>query len=285
MKRIKRGHFFAAIAMVAFGPVAGSCSKDDVTDPSAEGTGNAVVTGTVAATNGMVETLVKAFTSGVSASAFAAGGQGEFTAQTDIPSFYPCGTDGDVTYTESGSNFTAELDNCADEDVIIDGTLEGTLTELTCNNGVNSYQLPATMDAVFNGTVDVDGAVNTFSNFGMDITNIVYGSTCTDLIGGSFTAALTGNMSNDVLGIDFGSTLTIAMTDIQDLQVTYTIDGTITVDSPCQDGALTITTLSSITSFEGEACPASGIVEYAGDFGTAEVTFDGSCEFGLCKKG
>jgi hypothetical protein len=270
----------------------GDDDDDKKGDPLPAGTGNLVVTPSAEIALAVMNALLtppggggKPSTSGI-------------TTQTTLGD-KNCGTSGSVDYSETGSDFTATFNACKDENVVINGTATGTVSgSFLCD----SEDLPTGMTGTFNGTADVtvdsEDITFTFTNFGVAASGITYGPSC-DLNGGSFTAVLTGDISGEVLGEDFGidfgaGSLTVDVTSIIDndgisgngfgRDVTMTVDGTVTVDSFCKKGTVTIATVLPITTSQPNVCPISGVVDYTGDFGTDTVDFGvEGCDYAACE--
>lgn len=279
---------FASLMVIGF--LFSGCSEDDVkdiiasqADPVPGATANLVITMAPEAMLGMMTALLPP-----------SGGLGPtgFTALSTLRD-KNCGTAGNVVYDEVGNDFTATITECADENVVINGTATGTIgPTVTCG----LEELPTSMDSTFNGTVVVDGETLVFTDFGVNATGITYGPDC-DLVGGSFLAALTGNVSGTISGatldIDFGtSSLDVDVTSIVDPTglgdgaervVTMTINGTMTVKTPCKNGSLTIATITPLKTEQPNVCPVSGEITISGDFGdTITQTFNGSCDLVAC---
>ena len=204
-----------------------------------------------------------------------------------------CGSGGSVTFSDiTDTTFAATINECADENVVINGAASGTFGPLL------QCDLPSTMSAVFNGTVDVDGQVLTFTNFGVNATAISYGPDCDlDGEGASVTAILTGAVSGEfsglTLGFDYGTVgLTVDATSILDMdnikgnglarEVIMTLNGTVAIDTPCQAGNLTITTDIALKTVQPSVCPVEGQITVSGDFGSDTVVFNGDCDRAAC---
>ena len=274
--------------------VIGSCGLDDdvidkALDPVAEGTGNIALTTASEVTMGVMNALLS--TSGAIGKPTAS----NLTAQTTLRD-KNCGMGGSVDYEESGGTFTASFLDCMDENIVINGDATGTVSGSFLCDGED---LPTTLTGTFNGDVLVDvggeDVVFDFDQFGVAATNISYGGGC-DLVGGTFNATLTGKMSGllagETLVLDFGSgSLDVDVISIIDptglgdgvsRTVTMNLNGTITIDSPCEKGSLTISATNVMTA-QPNVCPFSGAASYSGDFGSASLNFDGSCDFVACE--
>ena len=284
------GHKNKALAAVmVLGILMGGCGLGDDDDDdnglpggglesSAPATGTALVVGTVEASEVFINTLLSLFEP--PAPKPSASGQKAAITPQQLPPVVDCGSGGDITITPvSATEFTAVANNCADEDfvlvdLIIDGSYTGVLDPICF--------LPTDISGTVNGTMTIDGVDTTLTNFGADVTNIVYGPQC-DLIDGSFSVDLTGSLENDLVELDFGtSTLSLLVIDIQDLFTTFSVDGDLTVGTECDSGSVMLTTDIPITVFEDDTCPATGQVTMTGDFGTEVLTFDGSCDLLVC---
>ena len=288
------GHKNKALAAVmVLGILMGGCGlgddddDDDVLDPVPGATGNLVITAVPDIVLGLMNALLPA--PGMAKPS--AAGITVLSALDDKV----CGAGpGNVDFTPDNpdSDFTATITDCTDENVVINGdVMNGMIGGLdpTCD-------LPTSMSGDFTGTVDVDGSVFTFTDFGVAATGIDYGSGC-DLDGNaSFTATLTGKVENSDLDldIDFGNSLVVDVLDIVDTdgipgngmgrEVTMTIDGTMEkLDTLCKSGMLTITTMQNLMTSQPNVCPVSGQVLIEGAFGTETVTYDGTCDFLACE--
>ena len=293
MDRTRKKRTFAFLMIGTLSFVVGSCgladdSKDKALDPVAEGTGNIALTTASEVALGVMDIL--ASTTG----SFAKPASGNLTALTTLRD-KECGNGGTMIYSEnqSAGTFDATFLECGDENVVIEGSATGTIgSEVVCGVEV----LPTAMTGTFDGTVTVEGEDFNFDGFTVAATNIMYGPDC-DLDGGSFDAVLTGAINGEVagesFGIDFGTgSLNIDVTSIIDTngvqgdgfgrQATMNINGTITIDSPCEKGSLTISATDIMTA-QPNVCPFSGSADYSGAHGNASVVFDGSCDFIACE--
>jgi hypothetical protein len=293
----------ALAAVMVFGILISGCGLADDDDdkkgsPVPGATGNLVVTPSAEIALAVMNALLTPPGGGGKPSASG------ITAQTTLGD-KNCGSGGTVDFTpdQPTDMFTATFTNCMDENVEVNGTATGTVSgSVMCD----SEDLPTAMTGTFNGdaTVDVGGddMVFDFENLGVAATNITYGPGC-DLDGGSFTATLTGKISSELpidlpgldedISIDFGSgSLVVDVLSIVDTNgiqgdgigrdVTMTVDGTATVNSPCKKGMVTIATTQNIMTSQPNVCPSSGVVDYTGAFGMDTVTFDGSCDYVAC---
>ena len=283
---------FASLVVVGF--LFSGCSEDDVkdlvagqTNPVPGPTANLVTSMVPEAMLGVVTAILPGGT-GI--------GAASLSAQI-LPLDKACGNGGSVVFTGlTDAGFTsAAITNCADENgnIVVNGTATGTFGGIdgTCD-------LPTSMNATFDGTAVVEGNTLTFTNFGVNATSISYGPDCDlDGTGAAIAAALTGTITGSVSGADLtialGSTLNVDVTSIIDTdnikgnglgrEVTMSIDGTITVDTPCQSGSLVITTIMPLKTAQPKVCPVEGIIDVAGSFGAImwDYSTDG-CSLAAC---
>lgn len=278
---------FASLAVIGF--MFSACSSDDVKDkvagnldPVPGATANLVVTSAPSAMLGVITTILPN-SAGLSGASL-----------TSAVSDKNCGTSGSVDFTTlTETAFTAEILDCADEDVVVDGSASGTFGAMdpTCD-------LPTSMNGTFTGTVNMDGDILTFTDFGVNATNIAYGPDCDlDGVGAAITAILTGQISmtqsGETISFDFGtSSVVLDVTSIIDengvkgdgvgRQVTFTMNGDMTVATPCQSGSLLIATSVPLQTSQPSVCPIAGQITVTGDFGSDTVVFDGSCDLAFC---
>ena len=307
----------AVAVFMTGGLIFSGCSEDDIkdivagqADPVPGPTANLVVTTTPEAVLGLMNALLPV--PGVVVKPSATG----ITAATTSVTDKNCGSavgisGGSVDFTpddppDANGDYTAKITGCRDENVEINGDVVGTIGPIvvTCirvSDGTTEI-LPTSMTSTFTGTVDVlddagnsKGEVLTFTNFGVAATGIEYGPEC-NLNGGKFKATVTGSVSGNIsgaaLGIDFGTASFVVdvisiedptgLGDGQGREVTMDISGTITVDTPCQSGSLTITTTQLLKTLQPNVCPFEGTINISGDFGTVSQTFNGNCDLAAC---
>ena len=281
-------------AVMISGLLLGSCSSDDIkdkiageADPVPGATGNLVVTTVPEFVLALINALLPA-----------PGGAGKPSAAgiTVLSALEDkkCGESLDVNVVFTPPNpdttFTAMITDCVDENVVINGdVVGGTIGGLdpTCD-------LPTSISGEFTGTVDVEGEVFTFTDFGVAVTAIDYGTGC-DLDGNaSFIATLTGDVSSDLFSIDFGTgSLVLNVKDIDDKdgisgngearQLIIEMTGDITVETPCESGSLTIATIQDLVTDQPDVCPFAGMADYSGAFGNATVDFAvEGCDIAAC---
>jgi hypothetical protein len=304
MEWTKKKRMISCLAVGAFFVAAGACGLTDDDkkkgDPVADATGNIAVTTATEVALGMVDALVSTSGTIVKPSA------GTVTALTTLGD-KNCGGGGTVDYSETGGTFTANINNCTDENVTINGTAGGTVGgEIACGDDM----LPTTMAGTFNGDVTVNVGSETFVfdfiDFGVSTPNISYGPDCDlDGPGAGFTATITGEIKGDTgidipglssdFDINFGpGSVVVDVLSIIDTngikgdgvgrQVSLTVDGTAEINSPCKKGDMTISTVEIIMTSQPSACPFDGVASYSGAFGSATVDFAVSgCDFVACE--
>jgi hypothetical protein len=278
--------FLALVAAAGFAFTLSSCidtSKSGNSKGVSEGAGNLVMANSTLIAVGVSKILLDS--SATLSKPTAVG----LTAQSTLRD-KACGSGGTVTFDPENptDTYTATMLNCADENVVVNGTATGTVgPTVECTHADIVEELPTSMTGTFNGTVDVDGLLFTFEGFEADISNVVYGPDC-NLENGSFSAHLKGLISATIAGesvsMDYGTNsinVDVTITDPTpapgDRTVTTQVNGEATLDTFCENGKVTIETDVPLVSVEGNVCPASGQISVTGAYGKSTVVYNGDC--------
>lgn len=203
-----------------------------------------------------------------------------------FPPSVACSGDGNIAVTEDGLTFTATATNCVENNgtvvanVIVTGTLLGTVS---CPDGGDGpFLLPSGLTTSMNGTIEIGGVPFTLENLGMAFTNIEYTpETCSI---SAFTDTITGKISTDdpvEVELNFGTGGVILDVQVESNQAVVSMDGSMSVDTPCSDDSFSIVTISPMIFPEGETCPVSGQLSLSDDL-SGTVTFPDDCEEPAC---
>ena len=166
---------------------------------------------------------------------------GGFPAQSDLS----CPDGGGVTFGNvSPTGFLAVFTGCVNGPWVSNGTMTVTNMVLQpCDQDGQISDVPASLGAVVNGSVTAGGVTTTLSDFGVQITNLLYaqgaGGTCALLEANIHATGRLVDAQNSAT-VDLGSaSLDLGFADNVDF-ASFTVGGVLTVETPCTDGAFSI---------------------------------------------